>query len=372
MSHIHQNQSLVDMKKHHFFIVIFLFLLMICSCERDFTPYPLEPAIWNSSTPEEQGMNAQVLDSAFMQARQTGFVDGLLVIRNGYLVAEEYYNGHDETTPHNVKSVSKSFVSAITGIALQHGYIDSLEEKVLDYFPEYIYPGMDPRKYDITIRHLLTMRMGIRGEAEDNYGVYWEFYASDNWVKKTIEAPLIDDPGAKMHYNTFQTHLLSAIITKATQKSTLEYATDVLFNPMKIDIDSWERDPQGIYMGGNNMLFTPRELLAFGLLYANGGRHDGRQIVPAEWIELSWRRLGRSPWNGHSYGYGWWTRTLAGYDVHFAWGYGGQYVFVVPELQLVTVVTSSLTNRPPGSRGHNWRVLRLIRDYVIPAVADSR
>ena len=273
--------------KNYYFFIVFIFLLFISSCEKDATPYRLESPIWNFSNPEEQDMNPQVLDSAFIKAKQTGFVDGLLVIRNGHLVAEEYYNGYNEATPHNVMSVSKSFLSAIMGIALQQGYIDSLNEKMLNYFPEYIYTSMDPRKYNITIRHLLTMRMGIRDESDDNYGVYWEFYNSNNWIKKTIEDTLIDSPGSKMHYNTFQTHLLSAIITKATQKSTLDFAKEVLFDPMKIGIDAWEQDPQGYYFGGNSMHFTPREMAMLGSLYLNNGRINGRQIVPADWVKLT-------------------------------------------------------------------------------------
>ena len=158
------------MKKLHFLLFIIFFLLI--GCDKDFTPYNPQNAIWNISSPEAQGMNSLLLNLAFNQAGQAGFIDGLLVIRNGFLIAERYFNGFNESTPHNIKSVSKSFLSAITGIALQQGYIDSLEEKMLDYFPEYVYPGIDARKCDITLRHLLTMRMGIRGEAEDNYGVY--------------------------------------------------------------------------------------------------------------------------------------------------------------------------------------------------------
>lgn len=224
--------------KNHYLLNILIIFVFIFGCEKNPTQADLKQHIGNLSTPEAQGMNPQILDSAFVHAKSKGFIDGLLVIRNGFIVAEKYYNGYNEFRSHNIMSVSKSFLSAITGIALHQGYIDSLDEKMLDYFPEYIYPNMDPKKYDITIRHLLTMRMGIKGESENDYGVYMGIYNSDNWIKETIESPLIYDPGERMRYNTFQTHLLSAIITKATQKSTLDFATEFLFNPMKIDIDS--------------------------------------------------------------------------------------------------------------------------------------
>jgi len=322
-------------------------------------------------------MDSQLLNLAFKQARQTSFVDGILIIRNGFLVAERYYNGYDLATPHNVMSVSKSFLSAITGMALQQGYIDNLEEKMLDYFPEYIHPGMDPRKYDITIRHLLTMRMGIRGEADDSYRVYWELYTSDNWIKKTIEAPLIDDPGAKMHYNTFQTHLLSAIITKASQRSTLKYAETALFNPMKIEIASWEQDPQGYYFGGNSMHFTPREMAMLGFLYLNNGRINGRQIIPADWVELTLSPSTNFPhpnewgeFKNYNYAYLWWLGQINNYDMYMGYGYGGQFVVVFPSLNLIVVSTAKNQVDPDTSTVQEWAIFDIIATYILPSIND--
>ena len=364
------------MKKNHF-IFIFIFILFLSNCEKDSTAYRLKLPLWNISSPEKQGMNSQVLDSAFTRARQISFVDGLLIIRNGYLIAEGYYNGYNAATPHNVMSVSKSFLSAIVGIAIQQGYIDSLEEKVLNYFPEYIYPGMDPRKYNITIRHLLTMRMGIRGEAEDNYGVYWEFYTSDNWVKKTLEDSLIDDPGSKMHYNTFQTHLLSAILTKATQKSTLDFATRVLFNPMKIEIDSWEQDPQGYYFGGNAMHFPPREMAVLGFLYLNNGRINGRQIIPADWVELTLSPSTDLPhpnewgaFKNYNYAYWWWLGQINNYDMYMGYGYEGQFVVVFPDLNLIVVSTAKNQVDPDTSTFQEWTIFDIIATYILPSISD--
>ncbi len=292
---------------------------------------------WNSSTPGQQGMSQRILDSAFRQAEQEGFIDGLLVIRNGYIVGEEYYNGYDRFRAHNIMSVSKSFLSALTGIALEQGYIDSLEVKMLSYFPEYIYAGMDSRKYSITIRHLLTMRMGIRGEAEDNYGVYQEFYHSDNWIKKTIEAPLQFNPGERMAYNTFQTHLLSVIITRTTGQSTIDFGRQFLFSPMGIDVDFWEQDPQGYYFGGNSMYFTPREMAVLGYLYLNNGMINGEQIVPEAWVALtlspSTNLTHPNEWGAYknyNYAHLWWLGQINDYDLFMGYGYGGQLVVVFP------------------------------------------
>lgn len=358
------------------YLVAGLILFMVISgCDKSPTDTNNDQQLWDHSTPEAQGMNAQLLDSAFVKAEQAGFIDGLLVIRNGVIVAEDYYNGYNENRPHIIMSVSKSFLSAIAGIALQQGYITAVDGKMLDYFPEYIYPDIDPRKYEITIRHLLTMRMGIRGESENNYGVYMQFYNSDNWIKTTIEAPLVSAPGEQMRYNTFQTHLLSAIITKATQKSTLEFAREVLFQPMNITIDAWERDPQGYYFGGNAMYFTPREMAMLGYLYLNNGTLNDVQIVPRSWVELTLSASTNfnhpnewGAYKNYNYGYLWWLGQINGCDLFMGYGYGGQLVVVFPDLSLIVVSTANNLVDGATSTVQEWAIFDIISEYIVPAV----
>jgi CubicO group peptidase (beta-lactamase class C family) len=357
---------------------IFLVLGLISSCEKNPTGFRAKQKIWNISTPEAQEMNRRILDSAFVQAKLKGFIDGLLVIRNGFIVAEEYYNGYDEFRPHNIMSVSKSFLSAITGIALHQGFIDSLDEKVMDYFPEYVYPDMDPRKYDITIRHLLTMRMGIRDESEDNYGAYWELYNSDNWIKKTIESTLVFNPGERMRYNTFQTHLLSAIITKSTRKSTLDFAKEVLFDPLKIDIDFWEQDPQGYYFGGNSMYFTPQEVAVLGYLYLNYGRLNGLQIIPSDWVELtlssSTNFAHPNEWGAfknYNYAYLWWLGQINEYPMFMGYGFGGQFVIVFPGLNLIVVSTAAFQVDADTSTIQEWAIFDIIATYILRSLDNQ-
>jgi CubicO group peptidase (beta-lactamase class C family) len=358
--------------RHRHLIQILVISLLIAGCEITPTVTDSTGYIWPRSSPEEQGMNPQILDSAFVKAGSAGFVDALLVIRNGFIVAEQYYNGYDEFRPHNVMSVSKSFLSAIAGIALYRGYIDSLEKRVMDYFPEYIYPGMDPRKYDITIRHLLTMRMGTRGEAEDDYGVYMRTYNSNNWIKETIESPLMYDPGERMSYNTFQTHLLSAIITKATQRSTRDFATAVLLDPMNIHVASWERDPQGYYFGGNSMHFTPREMAVLGFVYLNNGRLNDLQIVPADWVDLSLMPSTNfthpnewGAYRNYNYAFLWWLGQINECDLFMGYGYGGQFVIVFPDLNLIVVSTADHRVDPDTSTIQEWAIFDIIASYVL-------
>jgi CubicO group peptidase (beta-lactamase class C family) len=355
---------------------LLLLAVFACSDDKPTEPKPAPP-LWNTSTPEAQGMDGLLLDSAFIQAEAAGFIDGLVVIKNGFLVAEQYYNGFTNTSPHNVMSVSKSFLSAIVGIALEQEYIDSLDERMLDYFPEYVYPEMDTAKYDITIRHLLTMRMGIRGEEADNYAEYWRLYNSDNWIKATIETPLQYLPGERMVYNTFQTHLLSGIITKATGKSTRTYATDCLLGPMKIGVDSWERDPQGYYFGGNSMYFTPQEMAVLGWLYLNDGQLNGVQIVPSAWVDLtlspSTNFTHPNEWGefkNYNYAYLWWLGEMGGQDMFMAYGYGGQFVVVFPDLSLVVVSTAPNQVDPDTSTVQEWAIFDIIAHYIVPAAEN--
>jgi CubicO group peptidase (beta-lactamase class C family) len=357
------------------YILIILFIGFFLGCERNPTGINSKQHIWDFSTPEEQQMNHQILDSAFIRAELAGFIDCLLIIKNGFIVGERYYNGYNESQPHNIMSVSKSFLSAITGIALNQGYIDSLDEKMLKNFPEYIYPEIDSRKYNITIRHLLTMRMGIKDESEDNYGVYWEMYNSDNWIKKTIESPLVFNPGEKMSYNTFQTHLLSAIITKSTKKSTLEFAEEYLFTPMEIDVDSWERDPQRYYFGGNSMYFTPQEMALLGFLYLNKGKLNNIQIVPGDWVELtispSTNFNHPNEWGdfkNYNYGYLLWLGQINDYQMFMGYGYGGQFVIVFPDLNLIVVSTANYLVEPDISTLQEWAIFEIIAKYILPSI----
>jgi CubicO group peptidase (beta-lactamase class C family) len=345
-------------------------LLFIGGCEESSTDVGLEPFTWNVSSPEAQGMNAQLLDSALAKAENSVFIDGLLVVRNGFIVAEKYYNEYDENIPHNIKSDSKSFLSALTGIALQRGYLDSLEEKVLDYFPEYIYPGMDARKYKITIRHLLTMRMGIDREEEHLEDVL----ASENWIKTIIELPLLYDPGERMRYSSCHTHLLSAILSKASDLSTRQLASFFLTNPMGITIDHWSQDPQGYYFGGSEMYFTPREMAVLGYLYLNGGRLNGKQIVPEYWVESTLTPSTNNPpnewgaWKNYNYAYLWWLGEMNDYHLFLAYGYGGQFIMCFPQLNLIVVSTADFLVDADTSTIQEWAIFDIISQYILPAI----
>ena len=352
--------------------LIFLFIFFIfVSCSDEPTNPEISSYNWPTSTPENQGMNSQFIQQAFQQGENYGYVDCILVIRNGYLVAEKYFNGFSKNKPHNVMSVSKSFLSAITGIALRDGYLNGINEKMLDFFPEYIYPNIDTRKYNITIRNLLMMRMGI----DHDHNLYNQISNSSNWIKTTIELPLIYDPGTRFCYNTFQTHLLSAIITKASGMSTMDFAKKYLLEGMNINCAEWWKDPQGYYFGGNSMHFTPRDMARLGYLYMNNGQLNGEQIVPADWVEESltnYTNFNNSTWGDLdkvNYGYLWWLGEIKGYEVFLAIGHGGQFVINFPNLNMIVVTTADWQLDWEIADQHERSVLSIVADFIVPAIA---
>ena len=277
------------------------------------------------------------LDAVVESAAQLPRLKSLLVSHRGQLVLERYYNGTRAATPANIKSASKSVISALVGIAVAKGHIKSIDQKIVTYFPE-LATDPEPRKRDITIEDLLTMRSGLESTSGRNYGAWVQ---SANWVRFVLRRPLIDEPGTRVEYSTGSSHLLSAIITKATKKSTWQFAQQELAKPLGFTLAKWPADPQGIYFGGNEMLMTPRQMIEFGELYLNDGRAGQLQLIPKEWVEKTRIGRGRSRWGSdREYGMGFWIRDLSGHDSYYAWGYGGQFIFIVPDKQLVIVTTS--------------------------------
>jgi CubicO group peptidase (beta-lactamase class C family) len=318
------------------------------------------PAGMRTQTPEP-------LAAAGEAAAELDRIRSLLVSWRGSLVVERYYNGARASSPANIKSASKSVISALVGIAIDSGSIEGVRQPIAHYFPSLNGPKADVRKRAITIEDLLTMRSGLQSTSNRYYGAWVQ---SGNWVQYALDRPLLAEPGTDMDYSTGSSHLLSAILTKATGKNTWQYAQEVLAKPLGFSLPQWPRDPQGIYFGGNDMLMTPRQMVAFGELYLKKGNVSGRQVVPASWVDASFVPRTRSRWSDQTYGYGWWARELAGQDVRFAWGFGGQYIFVVPALDLVVVTTSSST-ADESRRSHRRTVFDIVEQLVIEPLARS-
>lgn len=288
----------------------------------------------------------------------------VIVARSGSVVAERGYRGNRPSDSTNIKSASKSIVSALVGIAIDKGLLQGPEQKIAPILEADLPASPDPRLQDITIGHLLSMQAGLGRMSGPNYG---RWVSSRNWVRSALAQPFDDEPGGEMLYSTASTHLLSAILTRVSGKPTLALAREWL-GPIKgFRIDAWDRDPQGIYLGGNQMAMSARSLLTFGEVYRNGGKTaEGRQVVPAEWIAQSWQPRTNSRFSGDTYGYGWFQRQIAGETVHFAWGYGGQMLYIVPALELTVVMTSQESG--PSARTGYRDALHLLLGNIIDTV----
>jgi CubicO group peptidase (beta-lactamase class C family) len=243
----------------------------------------------------------------------------------------------------------------LTGIAIEKGILSGVDEKLSDFFPELV--GTD--KDGITVEHLLENASGIRWRQWGGGRMWWEMASSENWVEFILSQPMEATPGTLFNYSCGGFHLLSAILEQAAGESAADFGERYLFGPLGIAVVSWLTDPQGITRGGSSASMTARDAAKLGQLYLDGGNWRGTQIVPEWWVEQSTKyQFAGSPGTGE-YGYAWWLRELAGYNVYYAMGYAGQYIFVVPELRLVTVITSRLQDA--------YVPQRIFRDYLLPA-----
>ena len=285
----------------------------------------------------------------------------LLVSHRGTLVLERYFNGARAAQPANIKSASKSIIAALVGIAVAKGHIEHADQPIADYFPE-LAKDAERRKREITVGDLVTMRSGLESTSGREYGAW---VTSRNWVRYALAQPLVDEPGTRVEYSTGSSHLLSAILTRATKKSTWQFAQEELARPLGFSLAPWPRDPQGIYFGGNEMLMTPRQMIRFGELYENGGRVGERQVIPRDWVDKADDGVGRSRWGSdREYGHGFWIRDFGRHRSFYAWGYGGQFIFIVPTLDLV-VATTSRADVSRDRRDHNDAIYRIVEDYIV-------
>lgn len=305
---------------------------------------------------------AESLDDIFA----IGTVQSLIIQKENEIITERFNGSMNRNRTVNIKSASKSVLSLLVGIAIEQGYIKSVDETIDTYFPDYFENNPDPVKAAITIKDLLTMRSGLETTSFRNYG---RWVLSNNWVHFILNQPLEGEPGERMIYSTGTSHLLSVIITRASGMSTLEFANRYLFRPMNITPGGWDRDPQGYYMGGNNMALSPIDLVKIGQLMMDVGRYGDAVIVSKEWIMESTEIYTRSNFNPYDYGYMWWRKTVNDYDVFFAWGNGGQYIIILPELNSVLSITSSLSSS--GSRRYQRDIFRFLGDVVIPFIEES-
>jgi CubicO group peptidase (beta-lactamase class C family) len=351
------------------FAAIAVLALVGCNQMRGIESERSEPeAFWDSATPESQGISSEMLREMVEHVGESELaVDGIIIYRNGTVPLEAYFGSYNERISHNLKSTSKGVISALVGIAIDRGIIGGRSDKVYDFFPEYEID--DPRKSEITIEHLLTMTAGLDWNENDLNSMY-TFFVSGNIAKRVLNLPVVDEPGTKFNYNTGLTHLLSAILSRASGMSTLEFAQQYLFDPLDIHTVMWTKDRSGEYVGGSELFLTPRAMIKFGVMYLNNGRYNGKQVVPREWVEISTTLQTEGFLHGSRihYGYLWWLdieNSLFSYldneQAYVAMGIHGQRIYINETLSTVVVITANQENEAACDM--------LIRDFIMPAIA---
>ncbi|HHS12282.1 MAG TPA: class C beta-lactamase-related serine hydrolase [bacterium] len=363
------------MNKWHFIVLLMAWIAVFGSSSGSLPQVSQNPTVitsgWTRSGPEEQGLNPKLLNKAFQEAAKNPYIYSLLVVKNGYLVRESYFNGSDVSAWDLVYSVTKSVTSALVGIAIEEGYIDSVDQRIIDYFPEHDTPELDSEKRKITIRHLLTMQSGI--DTDDNLGEIMS--RAPDMAAAIMESDLCFVPGTDFLYSSYGTHLLSVIITRATGTTTREYAREKLFTPLGIRSFFWETDPNGIAFGGGRLHLAARDMARFGQLYLQRGLWKRRQVIPAGWIDQSLRnhRSFQDEWGGMKdagYGFCWWTGRIHDHKAYAAWGHGGQWIWLFPEQNLMVVSTM---NAYIGDGVKPTQFMpSLLSRFLLPALGKSK
>jgi len=286
----------------------------------------------------------------------------LVIHANGAPVLAEVFRGPALNLAVPIKSVSKTIVAALTGAAIDRQEIESVDATLGEVAPRLIPRGADPRVGDITVAHLVTMQAGLERTSGANYGGW---ISSGNWVANALSRPFVADPGSRMLYSTGSFHILGAVLSEVSGQSLLSLARERLGRPLGLDIPAWTRDPQGRYLGGNEMALSVSDMIRFGELYRQGGRWNGAQVLSADWVARSLQPSTRSPFSGLEYGYGWFLGSVGSDSYALARGYGGQVICIVPSLQLSIAITSDPT-RPARSGGYFGDLMGLIEGAIIP------
>ncbi|MCP4217380.1 MAG: serine hydrolase [bacterium] len=328
---------------------------------------PAAPFQWRTTSPEQQGMDSAKLADLLGHIRQQDYhFHSLIIARNGTLLSETYFHPFPADGRNTIHSCSKSILSALVGIALDKGLLKSLDAPVLSFFTGKTVQNRDKRKEAMTLRHLLTMSAGLG--TRDSYKYRFEgmrqLWASSDWEQFILDISMVAAPGERFEYSNSVSYLLASILQKSSGTNVLTLARQHLFRPLGITENdvTWHKNSFGKVLGWGGVNIKPRDMVKFGQLYLQKGKWNGRQIVPAAWVEVSTRSQIQAGTLSDNYGYHWWIDD-GGYFM--ALGYGAQYIIMVPSKQLVVVFTSALAG------GRFYTPPALLRQYILPAVKSG-
>jgi len=349
---------------------------------------------WEVASLSSVGMDAVKFVQLLNRLERIGEhrIHGILVVKDRKLVFERYFpgrkfnlgqytggTGYDRNDLHVLCSATKSVTSALLGIAIDKGYIDSVEQNVFDFFPEYAsLLAQEPAKGKMTINHLLTMTSGLTYDDEslpytDRNNDMNRFFSSSDPIRFLLEKPLFAEPGAVFDYDNCNTNILGQIIRKAANRRVDAFAKEYLLDPLGVAEYQWQIVRDDVVLCSGDLHLKPRDMAKFGLLFLDRGEWKGERIISSGWCDVSTTAFlnpndynHEFPW-ANGYGYQWWRKT---YEVHsrrhpsfFAYGWGGQSIIVIPDLNMVIVITAG-----------NWyeaeaiSPFSIVSYYIIPAV----
>lgn len=331
---------------------------------------------WPRSTPEEQGLDSKRLSELvglIREGKEFPDLHSLLIVRYGKLVLEEYFRNNSAEKLHTLQSVSKSFTSALMGIAIEKGEIRGVDERILDFFPDIIdIENMDSKKASMRLGDLLTMRSGTdyhegySGSPHDKLN-----HLDRGWDRFYLNRPMTSEPGSNFQYDSGGVILMSSMLKKRTGRHADDYAQKYLFEPLEIKKVRWYKNREGHPHTGGGLHLLPQDMAKFGLLYLNDGEWQGTQVVPAHWVRESVQKhvdFQRKTTGVVGYGYLWWIMSPdpdgAGKEyIYAAMGFRAQYIFVIPEHEMVVVVTGGTRNGVDQRKP-----VKFIYSHILPSV----
>jgi CubicO group peptidase (beta-lactamase class C family) len=334
----------------------------------DYTP--LLGDDWQVSTPEEQGLDPLLMAELYHNAAELQTLYGLLVVKNGYLIAEDYFNEGSVDSKNELQSATKSVTSALVGAALEQGCLSSLDQKMMAFFPEFAGQLDDPRKEQITIRDMLQMRSGYPDE-ETGGPALWEALLSGDYMPLIEDIALTSDPGTKFQYSGLTSHWLGVIVARACDADLKSIAQEYLFSPINAEVGEWLMLLDGYYSGLAGLHISARDMARFGLLYLNDGQYEGKQLLSVDYVRDSLQRYSEglpSPgyFSDRGYGYQWWSARVGDREFNYAAGHGGQMVVLLDELDMVIVTTSDpfWQQHDEESWKHESAIIKLVGKFI--------
>ena len=305
-------------------------ILILGSCQED-NETPTDGREIDREQLLQSGLNPDSVATALKNAEKLPNFYGLLVVKDGEVVVEEYFKGKTKDDHYHLRSITKNFTSALTGIAIHEGLLDSLDMSITSHFSE-----LDPSKDAVTVRHLLNMSSGLQWD-ETNEVIPLIEHQIQVPVTNYLSRSMVDAPGSTFNYSSVSPHVVAAMISERTNSTLKAYAQSKLLESLAIDDIKWEKDPQGNEWGGFGLQLLPEDLVKFGQVYLNGGVWEGEQIVPASWIQISQSSQIALPGGNTGYSLQWYVTDNIKYKVYYGQGFGGQGLLLIPEKSMMII-----------------------------------